>query len=717
SSTRVRADTISINLYNESAADPTVHQLVAGEVAGIVPAANWNNLPFVGGTNDHSTALIPLNNASGAMAANFQSTLTTGYVGNFDDVVASTAPTSANRKFMQSYLSFDNDPNDSPFDEGSLIISGLGSPFTTSTYNMIVYFDADRNDRRHTVTVNGTDVIGDDDSTWDGTFRKAVGPGVSANYAVFEGLSANTVTINMASSSGRAAVNAIQITTDAIPTPHPVLSINRDTGAITLINGTASDIPLAAYLIRSAAGSLDQTHWRSIADNYDVSGNGSIDASDNWFKFTTPGTFDNLGEGALTSGNISAGQNVILGEAGTWIASPTEDITADLLLADGSHLPTVIEFVGNGGSSFSTADINTDGSVDAADWLILRGNMYNPSAPSDLTAAQSFGIGDINSDGGVDREDFLAFKSAYDAINGAGSFAAMTSVPEPGTYLLAGVPLFAFALRRRFHTSIMCLATCSAMLIATTACAQQSISINLWNADAGSVENNTVVAGRTAGLVPVDGQFWNNLSFPGGVVDAQLTSPLMDSTGNANAATFTSTLQSAFVGFSGAAGAAPDTGDRAMMASYLSYDIAGEGTAPDDLGNLTISGLGNAFTGPGYDVYIYSDADANNRLFSITIGGETRTINDNQTYDGTFNEGGSGSNENFAIFRGLNGGSFSIEMDSSAGRGAVNGIQIVVRDNLPDFLELSVNRATGEVTLQNRTGAGVAIDYYEIRSA
>ncbi|MCA9189664.1 MAG: hypothetical protein KDA99_28770, partial [Planctomycetales bacterium] len=210
-------------------------------------------------------------------------------------------------------------------------------------------------------------------------------------------------------------------------------------------------------------------------------------------------------------------------------------------------------------------------------------------------------------------------------------------------------------------------------------CQADSISVNFWRTDAGNVSNNTVEAGEVAGVVPVDGQFWNNIGVgAGNVAPATFSETLLDDGGSA-AATIESTLSSAFVGFSGAASAPDDTGDRNMMSSYISWDVATDGTAPDDTGNITVSGLGPAYTSQGYDVYLYGDADVNNRTFTISIGGQTNTLVDDATYDGTLTlaDGVGGDNENYTVFRGLTSPSFSIEMDSSVGRGAVNGMQIV----------------------------------------
>ena len=46
-------------------------------------------------------------------------------------------------------------------------------------------------------------------------------------------------------------------------------------------------------------------------------------------------------------------------------------------------------------------------------------------------------MGDLNGDFRNDHADFVIFKAAFEAANGAGSFAAMLAfVPEPCTFLL-----------------------------------------------------------------------------------------------------------------------------------------------------------------------------------------------------------------------------------------------------------------------------------------
>jgi hypothetical protein len=85
-------------------------------------------------------------------------------------------------------------------------------------------------------------------------------------------------------------------------------------------------------------------------------------------------------------------------------------------------------------------DLNLDGVINTADWQQFRAGQANNM--TGFTAAQALSAGDLNGDFLNNHADFVLFKSAYDAANGAGAFAAMlASVPEPTTAMLAALPL------------------------------------------------------------------------------------------------------------------------------------------------------------------------------------------------------------------------------------------------------------------------------------
>ncbi len=91
-----------------------------------------------------------------------------------------------------------------------------------------------------------------------------------------------------------------------------------------------------------------------------------------------------------------------------------------------------------------TSDLDRDGQITRADWLLFTAHTY--ADLSGLTPAARFLAGDL--DGDNDYRDFLIFKSDYIAANGAEAFAAMLRVPEPGAFVMALVAVAA-SLRRR----------------------------------------------------------------------------------------------------------------------------------------------------------------------------------------------------------------------------------------------------------------------------
>jgi glucose/arabinose dehydrogenase len=87
-------------------------------------------------------------------------------------------------------------------------------------------------------------------------------------------------------------------------------------------------------------------------------------------------------------------------------------------------------------------DVNRDGMINGADWMILRDN-FNADLTG-LPPAEAMALGDLNGDLANDRFDFALFKTAYDQANGNGSFAGLFHVPEPNAPL--AWPIAAIAL-------------------------------------------------------------------------------------------------------------------------------------------------------------------------------------------------------------------------------------------------------------------------------
>jgi len=276
-----------------------------------------------------------------------------------------------------------------------------------------------------------------------------------------------------------------------------------------------------------------------------------------------------------------------------------------------------------------------------------------------------------------------------------------------------------------------------------------TISANFHVDDLDAPADHQLVTGETAGFVPIDGAFWTNISLGAPAahdVEALFASTdLIDSTGNATAATIEPSVDSAyFVGY--AASAASDAlelglpgDDDNLFNSYLALNGPNGDQSPLDVAVLNISGLGAEYTSGGYTLIIYSDSDrrntgANTRqsLYTMTPSGgsaiEALVEDDDPApginiFDNTYvfsdyvDDGADYSN--FVIFEGLTADSFSLEISSpgGGGRGAISGFQIVGGTGLPaEPLQLTIaNAANGtDLDFSWNSAAGMS---YNLRSS
>jgi len=237
-----------------------------------------------------------------------------------------------------------------------------------------------------------------------------------------------------------------------------------------------------------------------------------------------------------------------------------------------------------------------------------------------------------------------------------------------------------------------------------------SISINFC---IGQNDTNSVDAGETATqFQSVDGTNWNNilLNAKAGAPTNFITAStggnfirLRDDSGETNAAQLTSTLL-ANKGYCNFSDLTPEpqlssSGEAGMMNSYI---LIGNINGTNE--TFAVSGLGNAFTTNGYKVYLFFDigaAGATPRTlgYSVSDGANSNifwagdTIGDNSdTNDDGIIEwkkatgsasGSATAGANYALFEGLSGPSFTVSLPTStgtAGRGAINGIQIVANE-------------------------------------
>ena len=89
-------------------------------------------------------------------------------------------------------------------------------------------------------------------------------------------------------------------------------------------------------------------------------------------------------------------------------------------------------------------DLNEDGVINTKDWAAFKAGA-NTNLDG-LSKTDAYLLGDLNLDGVHSLQDAVLFRQYYEAANGAGSFAALQSVPEPSAlWLVAAAGVFVVA--------------------------------------------------------------------------------------------------------------------------------------------------------------------------------------------------------------------------------------------------------------------------------
>jgi hypothetical protein len=222
------------------------------------------------------------------------------------------------------------------------------------------------------------------------------------------------------------------------------LTVNKNTGQVIMANSTNATANIDFYRISSAGLALNPTGWNSLdAQNYHA-----VDGSD-------PGAIagDSDGEGWDDAGGSNTSQLVelFLGESGSAFA-PNEmlnlgnafnpnvfgagnngDLQFTIGLVGGAQFTGNVVYVS--GPAGVPGDYNSNGAVDAADYVLWRNN--GPLQNEGVTP------------GTVTAEDYTFWRSRFGAISGAG--AAISAVPEPRTICIS--LLFLLAARVRRHST------------------------------------------------------------------------------------------------------------------------------------------------------------------------------------------------------------------------------------------------------------------------
>lgn len=159
---------------------------------------------------------------------------------------------------------------------------------------------------------------------------------------------------------------------------------------------------------------------------------------------------------------------------------------------------------------------------------------------------------------------------------------------------------------------------------------------------------------------------WNNFLNSSGTTQTLSNQPLNKGNGTLSGATMSTTSGYAGINNNGWANA---TDDYVMYEGWYGFRYTE---------SLVIANLPASFTTSGYKVIIYGDSNATSRTMNYTIGGTTKTIQDNAVFSGSIEDG-----VNTVSFTGLTGSGFTLTGNpgNSDARSAVSGIQIISNDH------------------------------------
>ena len=233
--------------------------------------------------------------------------------------------------------------------------------------------------------------------------------------------------------------------------------VDRDSGTATMENNSGLAVPIRGYSIESVEGTLIESEFTPLAD-----GPGS-----DWVMLNAAGSTTDLSEGKL-SGTLSVanGQQIPLGDIWLQYWDELGDLSFSYLDQDGHLQNGPVEFVGNGGNPFLFGDLDFDGDVDPNDWTEFKADI--PSSLAGLSKPYLYQLSDLNGDQSHSLTDIILFRQAYDAANGPGAFAALSSaVPEPATFTLLGAGVVAaMVFRGRWSSRLFILLLLAATLSA-----------------------------------------------------------------------------------------------------------------------------------------------------------------------------------------------------------------------------------------------------------
>lgn len=210
-------------------------------------------------------------------------------------------------------------------------------------------------------------------------------------------------------------------------------TVRVDTGEFRFTNNTEADCTLVLYSISQPDPDLLVSEWLHVAELRDAAGDGSVDSTGTWLILEPqevmgqlPATAAQLAEGTLggTGAVLAPGEYLYLGAI--WDNSTLRNVQVEVSENDGPLTSIAVSYVPEG-------DYNEDGLVDNSDYLLWK---------------QSFGqsgvglLADGNADQQVNLADYALWRNNLGAVSLLAEsvtlpLAAVTSIPEPGTSILA----------------------------------------------------------------------------------------------------------------------------------------------------------------------------------------------------------------------------------------------------------------------------------------
>ncbi len=188
-------------------------------VAGVEPQSHWNDL--TSGFSQLASVVDDSGNTIAGLVVDPNNGDT-----EFNSCVLVDPPFDGDSYLMRGYV---DNFQDSPV---SVVVTGLGAPFTTDGYDVILYFDGDNSTdwtTDYTISVGGADVAaisGKDlaNANFSGTFDDATTDG-TGNYVRFTGLTSGEFTLTAMPQTGDGPINGIQIVAVPEPTALALLSL------------------------------------------------------------------------------------------------------------------------------------------------------------------------------------------------------------------------------------------------------------------------------------------------------------------------------------------------------------------------------------------------------------------------------------------------------------------------------------------------------------